>query len=221
MKKLTLVVALALMLAGCHYAKFSGGVPGSGVRKSEKRQISPFTSISTDGAFDIEVACQQTPTLEIEGDDNLLPLVSTEVSNGVLHIKNTTSYSTRDPINIKISVANIDGLSTNGAGTIKITGLKNDKFEIGSNGAPTIIVSGETKLVEIDTNGAGTIDTHKLRAARAAVESKGVSKVEVFASDELKVTVSGPSQVIYDGDPQVNQTINGPGSVKKRESGGT
>jgi hypothetical protein len=36
----------------------------------------------------------------------------------------------------------------------------------------------------------------------------------------LDVTVSGPSQVIYDGDPSVNQTVNGPGSVQKRESGG-
>jgi hypothetical protein len=52
------------------------------------------------------------------------------------------------------------------------------------------------------------------------VESKGVAKVEVFASEKLNVTVSGPSHVIYDGDPDVHQIVNGPGSVTRRDSGG-
>jgi len=121
---------------------------------------------------------------------------------------------------IKISVPNIEGITANGAGTIEVSHLKNDKFDIDSNGAPTIRVSGETKELHLDANGAGVVDAHKLRSSRAEVESKGVAKVEVFASDVLNVTVSGPSQVIYDGDPAVNQTVNGPGSVQKRESGG-
>jgi hypothetical protein len=220
MKKLILIILLSSLAAGCHFAGNIAGVAGSGVRKTEKRDLKPFTSISTDGAFDIEVVCQQPQSLEIQGDDNLLPMVSTEVSNGVLRINNVGSYSTREPMKIKIAVANIDGLTANGAGTIEVSRIKNNKFEIDSNGAPTITVSGETKELTIDANGAGKVDAHKLRASRAEVESKGVAKVEVFASDVLNVTVSGPSQVIYDGDPEVNQTVNGPGSVKQRDPGG-
>lgn len=78
-----------------------------------------------------------------------------------------------------------------------MTGLNNEKFEIDLNGATAIRVSGEAKLVDIDTKGAGKIDTNKLRAARAVVASKGVSKVEVHAADQLDVTVSGPSSVVY------------------------
>ncbi|MCM3872676.1 MAG: DUF2807 domain-containing protein [Pyrinomonadaceae bacterium] len=220
MKKVLLIIILCALASGCHYAVKMHGVTGSGVRKVEKRDLSPFKSISTDGAFEIEVVCQQPQALEIEGDDNLLPMVSTEVSNGVLRINNTGGYSTSTPIKLKISVPNIEGLIANGAGTIEVSHLKTDKFDIDSNGAPTIRVSGETKELQIDANGAGTVDAHKLRASKAVVDSKGVAKVEVFASDVLNVTVSGPSQVVYDGDPEVNQTVNGPGSVQKRESGG-
>ena len=166
------------------------------------------------------MVAQQPQSLEIEGDDNLLALVATDVSGGVLRIKNLRGYSTNDPIKIRISVQNIDAVTANGAGKMEISGLNNDKFEIDSNGAPTIKVSGQTKALAIDANGAGNIDAHKLRAANAEVESKGVAKVEVYASDQLNVTISGPSTVIYDGDPDLNQTINGPGSIKKRESGG-
>ena len=220
MKKVLLIIILGALAGGCHLASKMHGVTGSGVRKVEKRELAPFTSITTDGAFEIEVVCQQPQTLEIEGDDNLLTLVLTEVSNGVLRINNAGDYSNRTPMKIKISVPNIEGITSNGAGTIDISHLKSDKFDINSNGAPKIRVSGETKELQIDANGAGMVDAHKLRAARAEVDSKGVAKVEVYASDVLNVTVSGPSQVIYDGDPALNQTINGPGSVQKRDSGG-
>jgi Putative auto-transporter adhesin, head GIN domain len=133
--------------------------------------------------------------------------------------KTLGGFSTNNGIRIKISVPNLDGISTNGAGTIDVSRLKNDKFDIDSNGAASIRVSGETNALRIEANGAGKIDTHKLRATKAVVESTGVSRVELHASDRLDVTVSGPSQVIYEGDPEVYQSIDGPGSVQKKPSG--
>ena len=218
-KRTLLLLALTLLVAGCH--KLNDGVAGSGNRTKEKRNIGNFTSISSEGAFDIEVVSQTSVSFEIEGDDNLLPLITTEVSNNVLHIKNNRSYSNRKPIIIKISVPILEALSANGAGTIQVTGLKNEKFDLDVNGAPRIIVSGETRALEIDANGAANIDTHKLRADSARVGSNGVSKVEVYAADDLNVTVAGPSRVTYHGNPQVKQDISGPGSVVKKEPSGS
>ena len=220
MKLVTLTLIGALLLSGCHVGRMHHELKGSGVRKKEKRDLGAFTSISTDGAFDIQVVAQQPQSLEIEGDDNLLALVATEVSGSVLRIKSLRGYSNEEPIKIKISVQSIEAFTANGVGKIDISALKNDKFELDSNGAPTIKVSGETKSLVIDAKGAGSIDAHKLRSTNAEVDSKGVAKVEVFASDKLNVTINGPSTVTYDGDPDLNQTINGPGSIKKRESSG-
>lgn len=219
MKRTLLLLVLTLLVAGCH--KLSDGVAGSGNRMKEKRNIGNFTSITSEGAFDIEVVSQAPASLEIEGDDNLLPLVTTEVSNNVLHIKNSRSYSNRTAIVIKISAPNLEDLSANGAGTIQVLGLKNEKFALNVNGAPKIIVSGQTRALEIDANGAGNIDTHKLRADSARVGSNGVSKVEVYAVNDLNVTVAGPSRVTYYGNPQVKQDISGPGSVVKKEITGS
>lgn len=220
MRTLLLLLLVVSVAGGCRY-HMQHGVKGSGVRQSQKRDVPAFTAISSDGAFDIEVDCQKPQSLQIEGDDNILPLVSTEVSNNVLHIKSLSGYSVRDTVALKITIPNLDGLSSNGAGKISVAGIKNDKFEIDSNGAPTIVVSGETKVVNIDTSGAGKIDTRKLRASRAVVDSKGVSKVQVDAREQLDVTISGPSNVVYEGDPVVNKTIHGPGSVVKKESSPT
>jgi Putative auto-transporter adhesin, head GIN domain len=220
MRKLALLfLLLPVLAAGCHHG-LRAEIKGSGKRVMQKRQISPFTSISTEGSFEIEVTCQKDPSLEVEGDDNVLEFVTADVSGNVLRLKSSKSYSTSEPVRFKITVPNVEGLSVSGAGRIQIKDIKNEKFEIDSNGAPNINVSGSTKVVDIDSNGAGRIDTHNLRASRAVVDSKGVSRIDLDVTEQLDVTVSGPSSVTYRGDPVVNKTIHGPGKVEKRASEG-
>lgn len=219
MKRLFLLVLLISLGTACHGLR--NQVAGSGNLQKEKRQTASFNSISTEGAFDIEVVCQKPQSLEIEGDDNILPLISTEVSNNVLHVRGLRGYSVSQPIRLKITVPDLTGVSSSGAGTFVVSGLKNEKFEIDANGAPKIRASGETKALSIDANGAGKIDTRKLRAANVQVDSKGVPGVEVYASEQLNVTISGPARVVYEGNAVVNQTIHGPGKVEKKESEGS
>src|SRR5215204_2244871 len=104
MRKLAwLILLFPVLVAGCHH-EMRKGIAGSGKRVMEKREITPFTAISTEGAFTIEVTCQKNLSLEIEGDDNILPLVKAEISGNVLRLKNSGSYSVSDPVVFKISV---------------------------------------------------------------------------------------------------------------------
>lgn len=213
------LLVVALVLPACHHGRLSG-LQGSGKRQTEKRQVASFTSISTEGAFTIEISCQKDVSLEVEGDDNVLPLVTSEVSNNVLRLSNRSGYSVNEPVKFKISVPNLEGLTVDGAGKIDIKGMNNEKFEIDADGAPTINVSGSTKLVDIHTNGAGKINTNSLRAARAVVNSNGAATVELDVDEQLDVTVNGPSSVTYTGDPVVNKNVNGPGKVERKGSEG-
>lgn len=218
MKKIVLLLILISLAAGCH--RLHDEIAGSGKLAKQKRNVASFKSIATEGAFAIQIVCQKPESIEIEGDDNVLPLVSTEVSNNVLHIRNLRGYSVSEPITIKISAPDLEGISASGAGTIEVSGLKNEKFGIDASGAPAINAAGETGALTVDVSGAAKVDTHKLRAARVVVDSKGVSRIDVYAGEQLDVTVSGPSHVIYSGDAVVHKTVNGPGSVEKKESGG-
>ena len=219
MKRLFVGVLTLLVIAtGCHHGRISE-VAGSGKRVTETRNIGSFTAISTEGAFWIEVTCQKGPSLEIEGDDNVLQFVTAEIGNNVLRLKSTKSYSTKEPITVRISVPNLEALSVSGAGKIDIKGMNNESFEIDASGAPEIVVAGTTKVINIDSSGAADIDTHNLRASRAVVESKGAGKIDLDVADQLDVTVNGPASVVYRGDPVVNKTINGPGRVERRGSG--
>lgn len=220
MKRLIILSAPAIILlfvlSGCHI----GGVRGSGVRKTETRELAPFTSIETTGAYYVDVTCQKANSFEIEGDDNILPLITTEVRNGVLHISSTKGFSVRQSINLRIGTADLVAVKSTGVGNFKITDLRNDKFDIDTTGAGKITVSGLTKSLNISSTGAGRVDAHGLRAERADVNVTGAGEVDLAVSDELDVTVSGAGRVVYSGNPKVNKHVSGAGQVTKREETG-
>ena len=218
MKKIAIVLTLAFsalfMLSGC------SGVRGSGIRKTEKRDLPAFTSIETTGAFELAVNCQKPASFEIEADDNILPLIQTEVRNGVLHISSTKGYHSSRGILLRITVPNLESVKSTGAGKFRVSDVKNDNFEIHSTGAAQVSASGQSKSVKISSTGAGKIDAHNLHANNAEVSVTGATTVDVYAADQLDVTVSGAGQVTYSGNPRVNKHISGAGQVTKKEGAG-
>jgi hypothetical protein len=209
----TFALSLALLLSGCIH-----GVHGSGVRKTEKRELPAFTAIETSGAFEVEVNCQKPVSIEVEADDNLLALVQTEVRDGVLRVSTTKGYSSSGGIVLRIAVPDLASVKSTGAGKFNIAGVKNDAFEIRSTGAATVVAAGQSKSVKISSTGAGTIDAHNLRASDADVSVTGAANVDVYATEELNATVSGAGRVTYDGNPKVSKKVSGAGQVVKKES---
>jgi hypothetical protein len=222
MNKLLLVITLTVAVLGLSSAcrHMGKGVQGSGVRKTEKRDLGTFTSIQTTGAYEVVVTCQQAASFEIEGDDNILPLIRTYVVGNVLHISNDSGYHTSKPIVVRISVADLEGISSTGAGDIVLRDVKNEKLTIGSTGAARIEASGQTNFVTISSTGAGKVDAEKLHAMSAKVTVTGAGSVNVYATQELNATVSGVGQITYAGDPPVvNKTVSGVGSINKKQTG--
>ena len=214
MKKIILVLTLLMLFAGCKM----GGISGSGTRKTEKKEVPAFKAIETGGAFDVEITCQKPQSVELEADDNLLPLLETDVSDGVLHVGMKQDYHAKKLIAVRIAVPDLNRITISGAGTARVTGVKNENFVINSTGAAKIEAKGETKAVEIRNSGAGLIDAHELRSSKAEVNLSGAGQAEVYASEQLDVTISGVGRVTYAGQPKViNKNISGIGTVSARD----
>lgn len=219
MKKIAAICIITLItlfsLTGCHLGR---GVQGSGVRKTEKRDLATFKAIDTEGAYSVQVSCQKPVSFEIEADDNILPLIQTDVRDGVLYVRNEKPYNTRQMVALRISVPDLESINTKGAGKFGVSDVKNTRFEVHSSGASTVKASGETKSVEIHSSGAGMIDVENLRAEKADISSSGAASIDVYASEQLDVNVSGVGHVGYSGNPKtVNKDVSGVASVTKKD----
>src|SRR5947209_12711151 len=127
-----LLVACGRVLSGC---KFHRGIAGSGVRKTERRELKSFNAIDTTGAYEIDVTCQKPASFEIEADDNILPLIKTEVRDGILFVSNDQPYRSSKPVTLRITLPDLNSVSSHDAGQFKIADANSSDLKIESTGA--------------------------------------------------------------------------------------
>lgn len=194
-----------------------GGVKGSGNAAVEKREVAGFKGVDVGGAFNVEVVAGKEFSVEVEADDNLLPLITTRVEGGVLHIGSEKSISPRSQLRVRISAPDIDNLDTSGASKISLTGVKNSALNVSSSGASKISVEGSTGTLTVDVSGASNIDASSLQAENANVDASGASHVYVNATNEVRADASGACKISYTGTPRnVIKKTSGASKVQER-----
>src|SRR5215470_12130030 len=139
MKILTsLSIALVVGLAGCNLGSTTDRVKGSGIIKTEKRSLAPFDSLEVSCHGSIQVHTQGQEGLEISGDDNIIPLITTEVNNGILYIRSSKEYNSRDNLVINVSAPDLKKFVFSGAGKADLSNVKNDRVGISLTGAADV-----------------------------------------------------------------------------------
>ena len=214
---LALLILIGLIFAnGCNLGNLTG-VQGSGNAKSEKRNVSGFKQIEAGGAVSLEVEVQKDFSVEIEADDNLLPLIKTEVSGDTLKISATDKISSKTKIIVKISMPELTSMDVSGASGAIVSNVKTDSLKLEASGASKIKISGEANSLESDASGASGIDAEGLMVNDADIEASGASNTTVSAADNLKADASGASTIYYTGEPKnVEPKSSGASSVKKK-----
>lgn len=194
-----------------------GSEKGSGRLASETRELSGFHGIDVGGVFQVEITAQKEYGVEIEADDNLLPLITTKVRNGILTISTERKLSSENPMLVRISAPDIDSLEASGAAKISVGRLQNENISIESSGASKIRLTGETAKLTTDVSGATQIDAKELQAANAEIEASGASRVDVSVTGELRTDISGACKITYAGTPSSLVTKrSGASSISQR-----
>lgn len=227
-----------LLVPGCIYG--STCIAGSGNVISETRTVDVFHSVELQGFGDIYVTQGNESGLRIEAENNILPLMESHVSDGVLTI---TMYRkcirNKKPVNIYVSMKDIKRFSITGQGDILsqsritsedlklvITGQGDINLDVDADKLTTLI-SGQGVAVykgtatshDIQISGQGNIQAYELTAEKSTVKISGAGDVRVHTSQELYVTISGVGNVYYKGNPEkINRIISGVGEVKRGDS---
>lgn len=209
---LVLVVA-----AGCDVLEdATAGVRGNGNVSAETREVAEFTAIELRGNGDVFVAVTGTASLTVEAEENLLPLLGTEVENGRLVIEPTERITPTEDVTYTISVEALDGALIAGSGLIHATGLDGDTFAGDISGSGLIEPEGEVARLMVGISGSGSYSGEELTAATGDVDIAGSGDAVVNVTDELTVSISGSGAVEYLGDPALTQSVTGSGQVTKR-----
>ena len=193
--------ATLLLLVGC-----SAGIQGSGVSKTESRNVGEFHSIAHNSVGKISVKVGPPQNVTITLDDNLLDLVETQVVDGELQIYTKSSFNTQIGLKVEISLPSLESCKVSGVGSMDITGLAVDNFKAKISGVGGITASGTAKNLDLKLSGVGNAKMEELLAESVTVTVSGVGNARVYASDSIDAKTSGMGSVTVFGKPTNKQT---------------
>lgn len=221
-----------VVLAGCSWT----GVSGSGNAKSEIRNVPAFTAVDIAGPIDAEIAVGPEPHVEITGDDNIVPLITSDVRGD--HLEIGTRKNVRQSVRLvaKITAPRLTGIgltgsgdvtahrvqadrlgvTLSGSGDLTAHGVQTDHLSVTLTGSGTIRADGTAHEAQVDLVGSGMVALDQLAAERASVSVSGSGDVAVAASKALDISITGSGDVTYRGDPELKKRITGSGSLTKR-----
>lgn len=194
---------------------FLSSVKGSGNVIIEKRDLANFKNVSAGGAMRLEITIGKEFLIELEGDDNILPTIKTEVRGDTLYFeRKRVRTSSRNLVIARIQMPELTGLDISGASDAIVNNVKSESLKIDASGSSRLELSGETRNLSVDVSGASKLTAENLKTERSTIEASGASKVVVFASEAIDADASGASKIIYRGNPKtVNKNASGASSI--------
>jgi hypothetical protein len=202
---------LALVLIACH------AVEGSGTAARETRRVVGFESLSLSGPLDAEVRIGSPASVELTGDDNLLPLIAVEPAGTELRVFPSKAVRPTRPLVVHVVAPSLEEVSLSGSGHVTVTDVHGERFVLALSGSGSLGASGSVTRLEVTVSGSGTIATAGLAAETVKVAISGSGDGEVRATRSLDVQITGSGRLAYDGNPpDVRKNISGTGELIAR-----
>jgi Putative auto-transporter adhesin, head GIN domain len=214
------ILAIAFIYSGCGVPGLLGNViVGSGNLKTETRSVSSFSAVTLSGSGTLTIAVTGTESLTIEADDNILPVLTSEVSGNrlTLGVKPNTGIQPSKGVKYTLTVKNLDDVETSGSANVDARGLNTSRFRVLMSGSGSVVLAGKADSLELQLSGSARFSGEGLEAKTATIDSSGSSNVVVRVSDKLDVTVSGSGNILYIGNPTVSQHISGSGRITRQQ----
>ena len=187
---------------------------GSGVKKTESRTVAAFSEVAASSGLDVVVHVGAAPSVGVSGDDNIVPLVETEVSADRLRVgyRSARNIDTTMPVHVDVTVPALRYLSASGGCHVTADGVKADAFELHASSGVDAKVSGTAATLTVDVSSGGRVDAGGLASKTATIHASSGADVTVRATEAALGDASSGSSVKVLGAPRTRSVATGSGS---------
>lgn len=236
-----LLISLFVLISLNSFAQPWETIKGNGQIKKETREVSNYTSLTSQGSMDVQITYGNSNSVVVEGDENLLPYIETSVENSKLTIKSKKNVNLKSTskIIVRVSMTKINSLQLSGSGNINGSGAftSDGKTDIGVSGSGNLkldfdsfkdldlsvsgsgnidLKSSETNSINAKVSGSGNIDCSSISSKDVEAKLSGSGNIKVYANNSIDAKISGSGNVYYKGNAQnISQKVNGSGKVLK------
>lgn len=222
---------LALSLTACFDYEDEGPLQ----YQEERFTITDFDRLEIGDAFIIRVTEGNYFSVEVRGDRRNLDDLDVYKSGSTLVVRYDEYESRRHETYIDIVMPSISAAVFSGATNSVITGfddleslnislsgasvsqidIEASQLILNLSGASVADLRGEAASLDAEISGASSIKAFTMPIVNASLNVSGASVAKVAVSDNLEVTISGASTVIYRGNPVISEEISGGSSLQR------
>ena len=232
------LILMIALLPGCYYENGPGNrIEASGPVIKRVLDLENFDGIILANSADVFITQGSKQKVEVEGQENILRNLSTDVSGGVWKIRNKRPVWRRYNLTVRITMTELDLVRLSGSGNINstntfedlndldliVSGSGNIKFDIEADevmgrisGSGSINLMGFANRIGLTVTGSGNINAISLKSESATANISGSGGIRLHASEDLDARVSGSGNIVYKGNPSLDSRVTGSGSIHSR-----
>lgn len=236
MKQLKLSVFFILMIISSQI--YSQVVRGSGNVKTDVRELSGFTELIVQGSFDLVIQQGEQEGVRIETDDNLAELFQTRMDGKKLYINMLADVRKSTVMNVYVSIKELNRIVLLNDIRLKSQSVIHfDELSIFSGGMSEIELEvyaaklnvqltdgtyayfkGFSEYFSAEIHDETEMNALELETNITNVLASGLTEVSVNSQKELKLLVTGSSNIYYTGEPTITERIfSSTGFIVKRK----
>ena len=234
---ITLVLSCLLVSTLTAQNWWKNGISGEGPVVEKTLKLDAFEGITLAFSGDVYIQQGSTQSVKVEGQQNIIDNILTEVSDKHWKIKFDRPVKKHEKVKVYITIPTLTEASLSGSGNIygkgkfsnlkdvniSLSGSGNIDMEVDANtiesrlsGSGNIVLAGAAEGFSIRISGSGNVKAYDLDAENCKISISGSGNSYVTVDGSLDVKISGSGDVKYKGSPRVNSKISGSGDVEGR-----
>jgi len=232
------ILSAIVLLSSCHH-NFS--LKGNGHVTTEDRTVQPFSRITIDGLFPVEISQNgSAESVKVETDENLQSMITVKNDGDQLVIKTTTEKSMGKSTKMKvyINIKDLKELTFKSVGSLtSVDTLKLDSLEINSESVGKLnlalnanylhadlesvgstVFAGKVFEARINNKSVGALSAFDLQAKVMMIHNTSVGVTEVYADSVFYIRSASVGALYYKGPAEVKELKSeGIGRVQKKD----
>jgi hypothetical protein len=213
--RMRFIVALIGLACFTSATALADEIRGDGNFIDQTRTVPAFHVIDVESGIQVEVHVGAKAKVEIRAEDNILPLVETEVSGETLHIRFAEGTHSDAGVNIRVTVPSLTRIKADGGARVSGEIAKVDSLKLEASGGAEVRLQGlEVKSLQANGSSAATLDLAG-RADELALKATGATRfpLENLAVRAVQISASGACRGAIQASELVTGSITGASSL--------
>ena len=227
-----------MFLCSCDKDHLNDCLKGTGSIITETRQASDFNRVDVYNNVNVIITQDSINTIMVEAGKHIIYGITTEISDGVLTIRNENkcnwvrSYSTTIAVYVhvkKLTIIQHHGSATISSsnsiecgtvdlnvwssGDIKLAVEADNIYSRQHSTVGDMALTGHSTYCYIYNNGNAFTYETGLQVEQADIEQRGTGDVSVTVNRNMHVSIHESGNVYYSGNPEITSSVTGSGRL--------